>query len=550
MTKSREATPAGRNSWATLAHYVAPTLVLLTIVVQFLCFHEYSLRLPESMILIAGTAALGIAVGALSLLRPATLGPTLMALTLCVFALYRQEIYEQVIPAAMAIADMTGRVGLVLGLLGAAIFLAILGTCHLLQRHLHTIVVAVFGTFILSTIALPTPTEGEPTLSGALPAGLNDLPPVIHIILDEHVGLAGLPSDIEESAAADRAIRTTYADFALYSRAYSRFAETQYSLAALMNEEPGPGVTSYLDLVSATYVMHRSEWFDRLKQKGYALRVYQTTWFDMCSEIHAVDTCYTYPLHSINAVQRSSLPTLARLRVLLGKLHLGRDVPLPSALPSREALDRFQSDLERTPRGVAYVVHLLLPHYGYLYRADCSLADPSEWENQPGRDAPLVNSTPAARHAAYRVYLEQLICTQRQVARLFEQLKRLGVYEEATIIVHGDHGSRIAESTVHKPAESLTDRDLLDHFTTLLAVKAPGLAAGVREDSQALQHAFAELFLDGDAPPSPPDLVWLLNKRTDTFVSRKLSWPGLADDRSTPGPELMSAWPKLRSSIE
>ena len=548
MTDSRHTPPAGWSSWATLTPYVAPALVLLTIVVQFLRFHEYSLRLPESLILIAGTAALGIAVGALSLLRPATLGPTLMALTLCVFALYRQETYERVIPAAMAIADMTGRVGLVLGLLVAAIFLAILGTCYLLQRHLHTIVAAVFGTMIVSTIALPTGTGGEPVQAGTLPKDLKNIPPVIHIILDEHIGIAGLPTELAESVVAERAILTTFKDFALYSRAYSHFPETQFSLSSLMNTEPQEDVMALVDAKAIGYTLRRSAWFDRLKAMGYAIKVYQSDWLDMCSEIDAVDACYTYPLYSINAIQRSELSTGARLRVLLGKLYLWQDVALPAPLAASEAFSRFRFDVAETPRGTAYVVHLLLPHYGYLYREDCSLADPSEWMDQPFD--PEVSYTQAERLQAYRRYLPQVACTAQKVKAALEDLKRLGIYEEATIIVHGDHGARIGEHAFRAAAERMTERDLVDHFATLLAIKRPGITPGVRAQPVPIQRIFAETFLDGGVGAELPGRVWLRDETTDAFVSRSLSWPGLPDDLSAVEAEVHSARPRLRQSIQ
>jgi hypothetical protein len=88
-------------------------------------------------------------------------------------------------------------------------------------------VLAVFGTIVATTIALPTTTGGEAKETGTLPAHLNGLPPLVHIVLDEHIGLAGLPPDIEGSDAAAEALQATFADFALYRRAYSRFAETQ-----------------------------------------------------------------------------------------------------------------------------------------------------------------------------------------------------------------------------------------------------------------------------------------------------------------------------------
>jgi hypothetical protein len=547
MTESIEAVQKQSDRWRWLAIFAAPTLVLLAIVLPFLRFHEYDLLLPESLILIAGAVALGIATGAVTMLRPATLRPALMALALCLFALYRQEIIGRIIPTAQAVAEVTGNVSVVLGLMGAAIFLAIFACCYVLRQHINTVVATVFGTFVLSALFLPTPTGGEPTTSGALPADLKDLPPVIHIILDEHIGLAGLPYDIEGSGAAARAIRSTYEDFALYRRAYSSFGETQYSLSDLMNDEPGRDVTSLIYLNNATYVMRQNEWFDRLKGRGYAIKVYQSSWLDMCTESTAVDACYTYPLHSINAVQRTSLPTLTRLSILLGKLQIGPNVPLPAPLAGREALVRFQSDFERAPRGVAYIVHLMLPHYGFLYNADCSLADPAAWENQPGRDGVGAEVAAAERRHAYRLYFDQAVCTGHLMTKLFERLKRLGVYDEAIVIVHGDHGSRIAERTIRAPADAITERDLLDHYSTLLALRQPDVTPGVREVPTDLQALFAETFLDGRATPAALNLVWMRDQATNGFRSHTLRWPGLDSKLDA---ELISARRPLRPSID
>ncbi len=99
--------------------------MLLAIVVPFLRFHEYSLLLPESLILIGCAAAAGAAVGALSLLRPQTLGPMLMALTLSVYLFYRQEVTDALVLAANAVGDRTGgHTVAVLTVLAVALFLA------------------------------------------------------------------------------------------------------------------------------------------------------------------------------------------------------------------------------------------------------------------------------------------------------------------------------------------------------------------------------------------------------------------------------------------
>ena len=243
----------------------------------------------------------------------------------------------------------------------------------------------------------------------------------------------------------------------------------------------------------------------------------------MCSEPTPVDSCYTYSLYSPNPVQRSSVQTGERLRMLIRKLNFGDAIPLPAPLAASEALERFENDIAQTPRGVAYVVHLLLPHEGFLYRSDCSIRDPADWEGANR----LKGLTSDRRTAAYQHYLEHVVCTERRINQLFDRLRSLRVYDDATIVVHGDHGSRIAEQPWINPTPSrLSQRDLLDHFSTLFAVKGPGSIQGVVEEPMLIQQMFAALFLDagaGDTATSEPVLI--RNSRLSTFGSWRITWP-------------------------
>ena len=525
MTGAAEPESGRAGAWRRrLADYIAPALVLLAIIVPFLRYHGYSLLLPESLILMGGAAFAGLIVGALARFRPATLGPALMALTLCVYIIYRPEIVDLLPGIALTLEEAVGNAAAALGALGVGLFLVLCLLCWLLRQHLGTIVAAIFGTIILSSVLLPVSGDGKTAEAGALPQKLNNLPPVVHLILDEHIGLAGLPPELPESAEAARIIEANFADFALYNRAFSRFAETRFSLGSLMNNGVGTDVVKLLDDEEIGFTLKENVWFDRLKEMGYAVRVYQSAWLDMCSESASVDSCYTYPLYSPDSVQRSSLSLGERLQVLLARILIGQGLPGIGALASADALDRFRSDLEQAPQGVAYILHLLIPHDGYLYRSDCTIADPGEW-----KAASRTRRIPADRRTElYRLYLQQLICTQRKVGEVLDELKKLGVYDKATIIVHGDHGSRIGERPYIQasPAE-LDQTDLIDHFATLLAAKFPGNIPGIRDEPTALQDFFARTFLDGaEAEPAAPETVLLLEKVTQAFATFTLRWPG------------------------
>jgi len=524
---AKAGSPAPNSLKSIVIACAAPALVLLAVVVPFLRFHEYDLLLPESLLLIAGAAAVGGTVGALSRLRPETLGPALMVVTLGVYILYCRKIIAALIHASEWVAGETGNVGMALGAFGAILFITGCAVCWLLRRNLDLIVATVFGTIVLSSIVLPTATGGEAAETGSLPAKLNiDLPPLVHIVLDEQVGLAAMPKEFPASATAAKRVEETYKDFALYSRAYSRFELTQNALASLVNESSGADVLELIDTHDYGYTLRKNEWFELLKTRGYAIKVYDTPWLDLCDGYDVEDACYTYPMHSPNPLQRSALSTSERLRFLLGALYIGKVPTLPSPPAASEALARFQSDLAAAPRGVAYFVHLLLPHYDYVYKSDCSLGDPDSWQTQPGHEE--IPSSKEARQVAYTLYMDQVICTDRLMRALFDQMKALGIYDEATIIVHGDHGSRIGEHSARGPVAKLTDRDLLDYFATLMAFKAPGIRPGIRPEPILLQQAFGELFL-GRAP-APTDINVLIARGDGSFAARTLTWPDFPSD--------------------
>jgi hypothetical protein len=517
--------PSDISGWYRAVPYAAPALVLLAVVVPFLRFNEYSLLMPESLILLGGAVVIGASIGTVGQLRPRTLAPMMMALTLGYYLFYRQDVMDFLVEAARVIGDVVATPGVALASLAVAMFLALCLACVLMRRHLDMIVAAIFGTMVLSTLVLPTDIGGEPVQTGALPQALKPLPPVIHIILDEHIGLSGLPQGLAESDKARRAIESTYKDFALHSHAYSRFAETKFSFTSLMNGDVGTDVSDLIESSTYKFVLKENRWFDLLKAKGYAIKVYESAWYEMCGPSAPVDACYSYSFFSPNAIQRTGLPLEARLRALAQKLFIGRNALQMEPLVATEALMRFRSDVAANPRGVAYIVHLVLPHFGYLYGDDCMLLDPSEWQREAYGDDERYSAS--ERQDLYRRYLNQVVCTEKQMDDLFAQLKTIGVYDEATIIVHGDHGSRIAERPyIIAHPEMLTPQDLLDHYATLLAIKAPGIKPGMNDAPVALQAIFAETFLGGAIETAPPpNTVFMRVDEHDNFRPVELVWP-------------------------
>ena len=155
--------------------------------------------------------------------------------------------------------------------------------------------------------------------------------------------------------------------------------------------------------------------------------------------------------------------------------------------------------------------HLLMPHYSHVYDENCQVK-PSvkSWSSRYLRhfeDEGQINSS-VSRSAHYQAYFAQVRCTLRILASFFDLLRQNRSYEDATIIIHGDHGSRIGlRDPVTGSQEALTDSDLIDAYSTLYAVKRPGVAAAYDPVPRSIQALFADSFLGGPLLGERQDVV-------------------------------------------
>ncbi|MEX0829444.1 MAG: DUF229 domain-containing protein [Nitrospirales bacterium] len=83
-------------------------------------------------------------------------------------------------------------------------------------------------------------------------------------------------------------------------------------------------------------------------------------------------------------------------------------------------------------------------------------------------------NTNDSRETHYREYFKQLQCVSMKLDELFTRMENAGIFEDAVIIIHGDHGSRImkTEPTIENE-QALTTQDIVDGYSTLFAVKFP-----------------------------------------------------------------------------
>lgn len=519
-----------------IANIVAPALILVSPLPTFLQYNIYGLARPETLLSIALLVGLGLAISGFIALRPETLRPAMIGLLWAYFL-------DISLRRAMGGTDdwllewgwIAERIETVFPVALAFVTISLMVLARFLRRNVGLISSTVFGVILLSSILLPGETLplGEQRSRAAEPRG--DLPPVVHIVLDGQLGPAGLPRDIPGSAALRRELEAFYEayGFTLFRRSFTSYSRTYESLSNMFNGGTARRTGANMAAVNGNLPLQgmrlrENAWFRRLSDRGYRLRLYHTENIDFCTiEIANVDYCYIFPVNSIQSLDGLDLALDLKARVILDSFLSGsvfyrilakvaRRYIIPSGvgglLPvwpwehpaiggfgALTTLDRMAEDLAAAPRGVAIFAHLLTPHGAFVHDAECRpKPDLTRWLGEENLDAPEpYNQTAASRRERYPLYFDQVRCIHRRLGMLFDRMKELGLFEDATIIVHGDHGSRLSRLIPRRAvADLFTPADLIDVYSVLFAVRKPGLPKPADRRQRSIQNLFGEIFLD------------------------------------------------------
>jgi membrane-anchored protein YejM (alkaline phosphatase superfamily) len=79
-----------------------------------------------------------------------------------------------------------------------------------------------------------------------------------------------------------------------------------------------------------------------------------------------------------------------------------------------------------------------------------------------------------------------------------QHLAKAGVLENAVVVLHGDHGSRIVEWDQPEPS-----RDNIDKLSTLFAIRRPNEPAGYDPRQASVQTLFSQLLLKSQGQIDP-----------------------------------------------
>lgn len=337
-----------------------------------------------------------------------------------------------------------------------------------------------------SPVSVVAASEPVPAASESQ-SGTQSTPPlIVHIILDEMGGIAGLSAIEGRGEKFGRDVRSTLvnAGFAVDSLAYTPWTSTIHSVPAALNYGPRPQIDA---TVEGGGKMGKVEMLTDLRRQAYALHLWQTSYLDFCSA-NAFDQCVTSNINHLRILRETSLPASDRALLIGVNLlaHSGIGQILSDGLDAASAIvgfaglqgssppllmqRRYLSTLhgEKTLRelagtlrsaraGEAYIAHVLIPHYPFAYNSDCSLRRFDQWEPPWGR-RPI--------EERWRRYEQQYLCALRRLLEIASAIDESEASGNAVLIVHGDHGPRIRDQDFGE--DPTLERTIL---STLFAVR-------------------------------------------------------------------------------
>ncbi|HEX6308121.1 MAG TPA: hypothetical protein VFZ69_08035 [Longimicrobiales bacterium] len=458
---------------------------------HYLLVNHYPLTRPEAVVLPLTAALIGGAIACVAWRLGGWIGTVLFAGLLYVFVDLQFDLHVQVPSAALIIGCVV--------------------LSRLLQAHRARLAVITLGVFYLA--ALPGFVQRtEYSAREAIRPG-SSLPLVVHVILDEQWGIGGLRAAGDTATAEFLEEFYTDRGFEVYPAAYSRWAQTLASIPDVLNL----GQPYALDSVSPRRFRPKHNlYFERLRQRGYEIRVHQSTLLDYCRTARAeVVSCAEVDGNSIANLAYYRGPWTRRALIVsryflnvashaYTKLHHDPTVWRRAvAGGGLRQLDRVRDEIASGPaKGTAFFIHALLPHRPLEVDAQCrAYANPGQ---RVGYDDG-VGASDSLFRAHLGLYAAQTRCAHRAVAAVLDAIDSIAGRGSSIVIVHGDHGSRMSQEDLEEMTVARYDEQQLNAvFPTLLAIRRPGVPAAVHPEpvpaQEFLWHLVASDF-KGDPPP-------------------------------------------------
>ncbi|HBF13427.1 MAG TPA: hypothetical protein DDW49_08615 [Deltaproteobacteria bacterium] len=412
-------------------------------------------------------------------------------------------------------------------------------------EHLHSIIFLLIVGILVGDILILVQKHGDSSLAvhRSTPVDHSGSGSVLYFILDEHIGLDGMPQKMAGTAEMRQKLADFYLNygFTLFPKAYSNYYATEDSLPNTLNGTYSVVHQEFYDKRKGKRFLSENKLFTTFKEKGYDIHVYAPDHIDFCNDF--VSKCYRYNKNSPYAIFGTDFPWYEKSWILtslyLQTNSLIRDLNKYTGnfawMPKRtgaiqvipDLFGELNEDLKKDNGRTLYFMHILMPHSPYVYDDKCRVKPFNQWMNRVEFTGGVPKNTPEGHAERLRSYYAQIDCLNTFLAKTLEGLKREGLFDDVTLIVHGDHGSRIVLNyeSYREYADKISDEDLIASHAALMAIKNKGQRTGKINNAMGSLTQIVNGFLEGkeildDAHP----VLYLVLKsgKDDVMVPRDM----------------------------
>lgn len=396
---------------------------------------------------------------------------------------------------------------------------------YVIRSHLGKLFFVIFGVFWVGAFfTAKTPIVNLQQIATIKPVK-QELPPYIEIILDEHIGIDGLVRIENSDRKLSKKLINDYIGkgFRVYGQAYSRDYQTLSSFASFLNFYPLKQVKSYIGKKQGINSIITNKLFEEITKSGYQINVLQSTFLNLCVKNDNINlkTCRTYnhaapvPYPYTKLTEKSAviinnvfsfIPQNDFFLKYKNKIWSMFKLPTSNTQGLVEAstatyvisFPELMDLAKNVDQGNAYFVHLLMPHYPYVFDENCQYI--------------------GNRGKKVSTYLKQVQCTHKMMDEFLRVLAKNPTAKNSIIVIHGDHGTRMPKPRDSKNY-SFTNENIIKTYNTFFVVKAPSYNAGYDQNQYPLDYLLKTIVLGKKLEPYNPakQFVYL---RSDSLTDK------------------------------
>ena len=193
--------------------------------------------------------------------------------------------------------------------------------CLFLKENFYIIVTSIFFTYFAVSLFQLLSANKDDSIFKHPVSQTHSSPRIIHLVLDEHIGIEGIPADIDRGGATKSLITDFYLKngFQLFGGAYSRYLYTSTSIGNALNFTAAPEPEAVMR-GRGPYELVHNRYFKLLADKKYQIEVLSTGWVDFCSHPDvALVACTERHWSTLRNFAKLDVPVSQKVQVLYSR---------------------------------------------------------------------------------------------------------------------------------------------------------------------------------------------------------------------------------------